>query len=569
MYHINSNFSFAGGERVVIYPESFSVKPNTEATEGFRNLFKTAAEMPAPKTLTLLKGNYVFMRKNANEREIHISNTISTDEYSLGEQKNLRRAAVVIENVSDMEIDCGGSSFIMNGIMTHIVMKNCKNVTLKNLNIETVAPNVHKFTVLKASPFYVTFKLDSVSNYREERDGYWFYGSDYKFPFVMHENGGWAGGWMITARPGNYSHTVRNGVHPFSGAASVRETSERVFSVRFITPKDYEPGQIFYFYPVERYEVGILADSCKNIKLENVRQSFNNSLAFIAQNCDGVTLEKLDFSPPANSEIDLTSYADFLQFSMCRGNIAVRNCNFDNAGDDVCNVHGFHFKIVKAQKEKLTVKFCHPQSYGFECLRANDVIAFIDPETLLEAGRTKIVKATLRDEYFYDLEISGCESPLGVGGCIENLSACPNFEFSGNTVNRIVTRGVLATTRGRVRIENNKFLNTGMSGILISDDASSWYESGCVQDVAIRGNAFMNCDENAILIKPENTKYAGAVHKNILIENNLFILNNTHALNANCADNIVMRGNVYRGRPKDGKCIVTENVNNIVTDEPK
>jgi len=152
---------------------------------------------------------------------------------------------------------------------------------------------------------------------------------------------------------------------------------------------------------------------------------------------------------------------------------------------------------------------------------------------------------------------------------IENVSANPDFEFSGNTINRIVTRGVLATTRGKIRIENNKFLNTGMSGILISDDAREWFESGCVNDAVIRGNAFMNCEEDAILIKPENKKYNGPIHRNILIENNLFVLNDTHALNISSSSGIVMQGNTYAGKPKNSKWVVADRVENLVTDEPK
>jgi len=108
-----------------------------------------------------------------------------------------------------------------------------------------------------------------------------------------------------------------------------------------------------------------------------------------------------------------------------------------------------------------------------------------------------------------------------------------------------------------------------MSGVLISDDASSWYESGPVCDAVIRGNAFMNCEEDAILIKPENKKYNGPVHRNILIENNLFVLNDTHAVNISCSSDIVLQGNTYAGNPKNNKCVVADRVENIVTDEPK
>ncbi len=553
-------------KKLVIYPESFSLKPNIEATTGFKNLFNTTSQTAVHKTLSLVKGNYVFCSKNADMREIHISNTIAADEYAKNEQENMHKTAIVIENVKDMEIDCCDSNFIMDGVMTNSLIKNCEKIKIKNLNIETVLPNVHKVTVIKASSFYVTVKIDDTSKYAEENGEFYWYGTDYKLGFTEYKNRGW---WMATARPSNYNHIKRNESHPFAGATSIKQIADRVFNVRFITPKDYEVGQVFYMFPCVRKEVGIFVDSSKDIVLENVKQRYNNSLAFIAQNSENITLNKVDFSPNPNAEVDFTSVADFMQFSMCRGRIKVLDSNFDSAGDDACNVHGFHFKIVKANKDKITVKFAHPQSYGFECIREGDTIAFVDPKTLLEVGRTKILHATLRDEYYYDLVLATYDPPIGVGGVIENISACPDFEFSGNTINRIVTRGVLVTTRGKVRIENNKFLNTGMSGILISNDASSWYESGCVRDVVIRGNAFMNCDENAILIKPENRRYAGPVHRNILIESNLFIINNTYALNVSNSADIVMRDNVYKGRPADHRWVNAKNTENLITDCPK
>ncbi len=551
---------------MVIYPESFSVKSDTEATMAFRNLFNTSAQTAVNKNLTLAKGKYVFMSKNAEEREIFISNTVAEDEYQKGEKPNIRKIGFAIENVKNMEIDCNDSVFIVDGNMTNVLINNCENVVLKNLTIVTVKPNVHKLTVVKASPFYVTFKIDESSDFGEENGEYYWYGTDYKMKFTEFKNSGW---WVPTAKPDNYFHIKRSGAHPFQGASNIRQVSDRVFSVRYLLPKNYVEGQVFYIFPVIRDQVGILIDSSKKITLKNVKQHYNPALALIAQNSENITLEELDFSPLKDSEVDFCSRADFLQFSMCRGRIAVRDCNFDGAGDDVCNVHGIHFKITNVDKDKLTVKFPHPQSYGFECIKEGDLIAFIDPKTLLEVGRTKVLKVALRDKYYYDIIMATYDAPLGQGGVIENISANPDFEFSENTINRIVTRGVLATTRGKIRIENNKFLNTGMSGVLISDDASDWYESGCARDVVIRGNAFMNCEEDAILIKPENKKYCGAVHRNILIENNLFVLNNIHAVNVSNSADVVVRANTYAGKPKNNKWTIADKVENFVTDEPK
>lgn len=546
---------------MVIYPESFSVKPNTEATVGFRNLFKTTSQTAVNKNLTLLKGNYVFCSKNAEERELYISNTAAAEEYAKGERKNIRKCAIVIENIRNMEIDCGGSNFIMDGISTHLVIKNCENIKIKNLNIETVNPDIHKISVVKASTFYVTFKVEDADRFSEENGEYFWYGTDYRTSLTELKNAT----WVPTATPDNLSHiTIDN--HPLHGMASLKPVSERVFNVRFITPKSFQQGQVFYVYPDMCKEVGVLIDSSSNITLENIRQTSNYGMGIVAQNSDFVTVNRAKLVPNPNAGVDFCSVSDFLNFSMCRGKMRVIDSQLDGGGGRGCSLSGVNFKIVHSDKNKMTVKFCNPRIYGFNCIRGGDMIAFINPKTMQDVGTVKVMNATLRDEYFYDLELATYDPPIGEGGIVENLSANADFEFSGNTLNRIGGCGIAVTTRGRVRIENNKLLNTGKSGIVIGDDVTETFEGCPIRDMSIRGNAFMNCEESAILVKPGIRKYIEPIHKNIMIESNLFIVNNIYALATYGADNVSMKDNVYRGHPRNGSWIVSHNTENLISD---
>ncbi len=551
---------------MVIYPESFSVKPNTEATIGFRNLFNTTSQSAINKNLTLLKGNYVFCSKNADERKIYVSNSTAPEEYSKLSKRDMHKTAIVIENIKNMEIDCGGSNFIMDGKMSHIYIKNCENIKFKNLNIETVLPDVHKITITKASPFYITFEIDSQSNYIEENGEFYWVGTDYKTGFADFKNSAY---WTPTAKKDNLFHLTKNGSHPLYGVSGLKQVTDRVFNARYIVPKDFENGQVFYIFSAIRDEVGILVEDSKNIHLENIKQTFNYSHAFIAQNSENITLQGVRFSPNPKAEADFCSFADAVHFSMCRGKIKVCDSTFDAVASNACNIHGFHFKITDINKDKMTVRFSHPKSYGFNCLRTGDIIAFIDPKTLAEKGRTKLLHAELRDEYYFDLVLTTYDAPASVGDYIECIPANADFEFSGNTMNRIAGKGVVCTTRGKVRIENNKFLNTGSAGVLFAGDTTEKFEGGRIQDAYISGNAFMNCEESNILVKPLNRKHLCAIHKNILIENNLFITNNIHVASFTSCENVVMKNNVYKGKALSGKWVVEKNTENIITDCPK
>ena len=548
---------------MVIYPDSFNIKPDSEVTVAFSNLLNTASENPKSKSLLLEKGNYVFMSKNAKERELYITNTIADKEYSEFDRKHIHKIALDLKGINDLELDFNNSTIILDGKMTNIVIENCVNVTIKNLNIEVVQPDVHKITILKASPFYVTFKIDESSNYKEDNGEYYWYGTDYQLGFTENKN---TGAWIPTGKPSNYSHLTKNGSHPFFGVSSIKEIAPRVFKARYIIPKDFTDGQIFYMFPKTRKNVGVFVDGSKNIKLENVTQRFNYGLGFVAQNSEDIYLDKLNFSPYQSAEVDFCSLADFVCISMCRGTVSVKNCNFSSSGYDCCNVHGIYFKVLESDGDTMVLGFSHRRTFGFNPLRVNDTIAFIDPKTLMELGSSKILQSEMIDKYRIKLKLSTRNNPVVIGTVVEDITACPDFEFCENTLNRITTRGLLVTTRGKILIENNKFLNTGMSGVYVANDALVWHESGRVKSMMIRGNAFMNCEENSILISPENRRFVDFVHENIFIENNLFVLNGIPALNVNSTRNIVMKNNVYKGKPSFGKYVISKNVEGLVTD---
>ena len=98
-----------------------------------------------------------------------------------------------------------------------------------------------------------------------------------------------------------------------------------------------------------------------------------------------------------------------------------------------------------------------------------------------------------------------------------------------------------------------------MSGILLSDDAKSWYESGMCRDVTIKNNVFDYCGETPILIKPENSNYGGAVHKNIKIIGNTFKKYDGACISAKAADGLTIKGNHFANSVKP-KLVNCENV---------
>jgi hypothetical protein len=208
-------------------------------------------------------------------------------------------------------------------------------------------------------------------------------------------------------------------------------------------------------------------------------------------------------------------------------------------------VHGTHLQIVEQQSSReILVQFMQPESYGFQAFFAGDNVQFTRSDTLESFG-TGVVKTAKM------LSAKGCaaakdsttelpcqfalelEEPL-VGArlkkdVVENLAWIPDVHVSGAYFSRIPTRGLLVTTRGRVRISNNTIHTPLRPALHIADDAASWYESGPTRDVLFDGNVVIRkhntsstharMDSSPIDVDPSNTQNA-TVHRNLQVTNN-------------------------------------------------
>lgn len=114
---------------------------------------------------------------------------------------------------------------------------------------------------------------------------------------------------------------------------------------------------------------------------------------------------------------------------------------------------------------------------------------------------------------------------------VENATWTPNLTVKNCEFGLTCGRGILATTRGKVVIENNIFKDVWGPALLIEDDCNFWFESGYTTEVIFRNNIVDNCDyikmyEGSPVIKysPKvmNENSNEFVHKRLLIENNEF-----------------------------------------------
>lgn len=532
----------------------YNIKPGCEITVALCALIEKIAGTDGEKSVRFEKGTYYIDSEKCKKYMLYITNTVGDDEFSADETPHLNAVPFYFNGTDNLTFDGNGSVFVIDGKVTNVAVENCRNITLKNMEIRHAHPDMHEMKVVKVAPFFVDFEIDDDTQFKISDNKLYFYGKDYCAPADKDAlNAHWIG--LIRK---NTPNKVKRVSHPLIGMLKISRIGERRVRAYFANTLRFKRSDRFYVFDVRRQFAGIFINASENIVLQNIKQRFNYSLALVLQDCKNVDVNGVQFSPEKNSARKMASVADFIQVCMCRGKIRITNSFFEGAGDDCINVHGVHFKIQSVNGNKIMVRFMHKQSHGYLPIHTGDEIAFIHPNTLLQEGKTVVKNARLLNEYEIELTLDSA-GDAAIGHVIEDITACPEVYFADNTVNRIITRGCLFTTRGKVVVENNRFISNSMSGILLSDDAKSWYESGMCRDVTIRNNIFDYCGKTPILIKPENRIHGGAVHKNIRIIHNVFKKYRGFCVYAKSSDNIVLKDNVYHSQ----KHIKTVNCSNV------
>lgn len=501
-----------------IEAKNYGILPGCEVSVKLNALLKDLKGDKDEKILIFERGEYFLDSDNVPKPFLYITNTIGDNEWKADETPHENRAGLFFCGVDNLTVEGNNAVFTARGQMTNLAARDCRGLTVKNIVFRAENPDMHALKVVKSRCFYVDFRLDDESVYSETDGKYYFEGKDFRTSFSDRRlTAQWIG-----KIPADNDRVIFRTSHPFFGAYAIKEIGERVFRAYYMIPHRCKEGDEYYLFDVRRKYQGIFASGCSDISFEGVEQRFNYGLASVFQDCENVTLKNCVFAPDPQGSKKMASVADFIQVCCCRGKVEITDNFFLGAGDDCLNVHGIHFAVKEVDGNRVILEFRHPQTHGFCPFRSGDEIRFTDADTLLPVGKNTVEKAEMINEYQLMLTLKYAETADKKKIVAENADACPQLLFARNSVDRIITRGLLITTAGKVTVEDNDFYNTSMNAILVSDDAKSWYESGFVTDMTVRDNRFYANKGYYICVKPENRKFGGYVHGGITVEDNRF-----------------------------------------------
>lgn len=504
---------------------------------------EAAGRNGTPVTIKLSPGNYDISRECASRHLYHISNTASAEENP----DQTKHIGLWFRNLRNVTFDGDGAWLVTHGEMTSFVIDSCDNIILKNFTLTAADPSVPEIKVLNTTHDTITFEVTEPSRFDVVDGRFNFKGEGWVF----------ADGGRLTDLP-EYAQVFYPDLNltcrvesPLKGYRSARQLDGRTVEMAYDVAPDVHPGEIYQIrHGIRNEACGFFCNS-RNITLKNIEFNFMGNFGLVGQYSENLTYDNIRCRPGLGSGRTDAGFADFVQMSGCRGKVSILNSYFEGAHDDPINIHGTHLQAVASNaSDRLTVRFMHGQTYGFQPFFKGDEVEVIDRHTLGCVLPAIVRDVSQIDDYEFELTLDRNLPPLPVGYTIgelavENVTWTPDVEIRNNYFARTPTRGILLTTRGKSVIEDNIFFRVPMPAILLSDDARGWYESGPVHDLAIRRNTFVDCASPVIAVWPEIDRFDGAVHRNIIIEKNRFVMRSGKAVSLRAADNVWISENLF------------------------
>lgn len=442
----------------------------------------------------------------------------------------LRRVAAFLKNKNNITVDGNGATLIIHGKMTPFLFDRCNNITVKNLTVDYACPTMSEFKVVSENNGEYEIRINSECLFRVENGNLIWHGesgSDGKPYWEDSYIGNRRHIKVYNPETQTASDFNRNNL-PFETIGQSDDCTLRVT----MKNKDVSlpVGCVFQTRNIIRDQTGSLFQRCKDLSFENLRIKFMHGLGMVSQFCENVRFSNCDFTPAEGRTV--ASTADFFQFSGCRGKLIIENCCAWGAHDDYINVHGTHLRIIEKDANKLTVRFMHDESWGFQAFEIGDELEFIKWNTLRPFGKATVTAFEKINDTDIILYVDGYIPEMEIGkDVVENATWTPDLYVRNCDFGSTSGRGILCTTRGEVIIENNRFFNLWGPALLLEDDCNFWFESGYTKEIIFRNNQVIGCDfgktwENSPVIRytpkvmDENSKEY--VHGRLVLEGNRF-----------------------------------------------
>lgn len=496
--------------------------------------------MPALRKIfdNLSDGTHIKFEKD----EYHFYNDDSYYEWFSDLTCNIGYLNIVfyLKDRSDITIDGGGSEFIFHGRLMPFLLKNCRNVVLKNFTIDYDRPFYSQADITGADEKGLKIKFAKGFPWRVEGNNLVLYSDDWENRLdqcitLLQEFD------KKTNAPAYTSDTILcrigDDVKVFEDAPlamslyKAKELDNGEILLYGDHPIKFTPGNVIVFAHEGRENSAINLYECDTVTINNIYIRHSGAFGIMGVATKDLTIDGFCTALDEKSKGIVSTNADSVHIIHCYGNLIIRNCIFENMLDDAVNVHGLFHEVVARIDDHTFKVACKLWGYnGLRTYKKGTQIQIYKHNTISKKCLLTIADVTYLPDHDYGDILLRVEEEIGddiVDCLVDNFEMMPRLHIYNVKTGNNRPRGFLIQTNKPVIVENCEFYNSNFA-INITSDCTYWYEAGPVSDVTIRNNIFRDCNyswgEAPIAITPEYDSCDDAryFHKNITVCDNEF-----------------------------------------------
>lgn len=531
---------------------------NIELTKliKYRDEFESNEEL----TLVFEDRKYYFYKEDSFVKIVHFSNT-DTKKYP---EKYIY---FDIENTKNIRFVGNGAKFIFNGDPTTFLISNSENIKFENLSIDYYSPTTVEMYVKEIFGKKVRYYIPYTFDYDiKGKDVIWKSEVSTKGKLYWSESNHFTSYANTVFDLKNfYAKRIPSSIGPFTNVRSIHQIDGDLEIEYYEVPEEIRVDTMIALNSsMKRDTAGFAVQYSKNISFENVTFNYLHGFGLLVQMSENIYFNNCKFK--GNDRHKVSSFADSIHISGCKGEVIIKDSKFDASLDDPINIHGTYTRVEKVDGNKAVLRYVHHQQAGFKQYFVGDKVQFFSRDTLETDNEIYEVKNVIHpDEYSENLQYMEVEFdrklPDYLKGNIgrdskyvcENISYTPEVEINNCKFSNVPSRGILLTTKKKSKIKKCRFINMTMASIYLSNDANEWYESGKIEDLRILGNDFIFTDEfikneeaKPIWINPITTSdNNNSIHENILIRKNRFSTSKSSSIIYKNVSNLLVEDNEY------------------------
>lgn len=472
--------------------------------------------------------------------------------YSMSNHSHpgIKKACFLLKEFDNFTLDGGNSTFVMQDILTPVILDNCRNIKIKGFNFESKNTLNAQFEIIRSGDGWMEIKpeVGNVFIY----NGFLFAGEpDGKVfnPDKINNNCA----MLYHFFEYDEKRELREDVPAYTiygddDAPIISYTDDGLIKLEKLK-RNFSAGNHLVFISVSRCSANIFLNECKDVEIFDTTLYSGIGMGVIAQNSENIDIH--NFNTKLSGVRCYSINADATHFVHCKGLIHIHDCVFEGQLDDALNIHSLYLKVAGIAENKLLLKYMHHESKGIDIFKKGGILQVSKPDTLLPYAEFEIKNVNKINYDYVEVEIEGDISVVETGDVADEISYVPDVIFENNVISKLRSRGMLLASSGKIVVRNNVFENRG-TAIKFESDGKFWFESGATKDVLISDNKFLGCKRfrwgtAVIEVSPrEKTEENRYYHGKIEVINNCFEDCKGYIASVNNTETFVFKDNIFK-----------------------